>query len=124
MNQQSGSVGEVTGAGLTREQLALLRETLEATRARLLARRASDEDVVRTEREPESEPMEAARRTLEEDDAILATERERAQLGDIDAALARMAAGTYGQSELSGAPIGFARLQVIPWARRTADEEE
>ena len=35
-----------------------------------------------------------------------------------------MDAGTYGVSELSGDPIGFARLEAVPWARVTTDESE
>jgi DnaK suppressor protein len=110
-------------AGLTREQLSILREKLEETRARLLSRRASDEEVVREGTAP-IEPMEAAVRSRDEDDAILAVDRERALLSDVEDALARMEDGRYGLSETSGQPIGFRRLQAVPWARQTADEEE
>ncbi len=43
--------------------------------------------------------------------------RERDQLGEIDAALKRMAEGTYGICEETGQPIGIARLRAQPWAR-------
>ncbi len=49
-------------------------------------------------------------------DAFLMTE--------IESALTRLAQGRYGLSEESGEPIAYARLRSIPWARRTAEEEE
>jgi RNA polymerase-binding transcription factor len=45
-------------------------------------------------------------------------------LAEIDRALAKIKAGTYGVSELSGLPIPVERLRVVPWARLTAEEEE
>jgi DnaK suppressor protein len=40
----------------------------------------------------------------------------RARLADIDAALERVAAGTYGRCVVCGAPIPEARLQARPFA--------
>ena len=40
------------------------------------------------------------------------------RLGEIDAALARIAAGTYGRCESCGGPIGRDRLQALPTATR------
>lgn len=45
------------------------------------------------------------------------------RLRAIERAEARLAAGTYGTSVESGAPIPDERLQVLPWAERTAEEE-
>ncbi len=45
------------------------------------------------------------------------TERERTELEDVDRALAKMRAGTYGLCEASGQPIPVARLKAVPWAR-------
>ena len=45
------------------------------------------------------------------------------QLGALERAEARLAAGTYGLSIESGEPIPDARLEVRPTAERTADEE-
>lgn len=44
--------------------------------------------------------------------------------GEIAAALTRLDQGRYGLSVESGEPIPYARLRSIPWARRTAEEEE
>lgn len=41
----------------------------------------------------------------------------RDSLGEIDAALARIAAGTYGACERCGNEIGAARLEALPSAR-------
>jgi DnaK suppressor protein len=112
-----------TDAGLTVDQLAALRSQLEATRERLLARRSGDEGVLRDDSPMPMEPMEAAVRTREQDDALLAVARERSLLTEVEHALDKLDAGTYGRSERSGEPIGFSRLHAVPWARLTADEE-
>lgn len=41
----------------------------------------------------------------------------RGHLEEIDAALGRLAAGTYGVCEACGAPIGDGRLEALPAAR-------
>jgi DnaK suppressor protein len=45
------------------------------------------------------------------------------QLAALERAEARLAAGTYGLSVESGEPIPDARLEALPTAERTADEE-
>ncbi len=55
-----------------------------------------------------------------EDEAVAAQLRER--LGAIDRALARIEAGTYGRSVLSGQPIPDARLEADPAAELTVEE--
>jgi len=47
----------------------------------------------------------------------------REQLAALERAEARLAAGTYGLSVESGEPIPDERLEAIPTAERTADEE-
>jgi DnaK suppressor protein len=47
----------------------------------------------------------------------------REELAAVERAEARLAAGTYGLSIESGAAIPDERLEIIPWAERTADEE-
>lgn len=52
---------------------------------------------------------------------------EESELAEIDAALRRIDAGTYGICEVTGAPIADARLRAIPWTRLSkvaADREE
>ena len=47
----------------------------------------------------------------------------RDDLAAVERAEARLAAGTYGLSVESGEPIPDERLEAIPTAERTADEE-
>jgi len=44
-------------------------------------------------------------------------------IAEIDAALDRMDAGTYGLCEVCGKPIGAERLAAIPWARLCIDDQ-
>jgi DnaK suppressor protein len=46
------------------------------------------------------------------------------QLEAVERAEARLAAGAYGLSVESGAPIPDARLEAVPTAERTVEEEE
>jgi DnaK suppressor protein len=54
------------------------------------------------------------------DEAVAEQLRER--LGAIDRALARLEAGTYGRSVLSGKPIPDPRLEADPAAELTVEE--
>jgi|SRR6266498_1311797 DnaK suppressor protein len=47
----------------------------------------------------------------------------RRELAAVERAEARLAAGTYGLSVDSGKPIPDERLEVVPTAERTAEEE-
>ena len=44
-------------------------------------------------------------------------ERVRRELADIDAALARIADGSYGRCQSCGGPMGLQRLRALPEAR-------
>lgn len=46
------------------------------------------------------------------------------QLAAVERAEARLAAGTYGLSVVSGEPIPDARLEALPTAERTVEEEQ
>jgi DnaK suppressor protein len=68
----------------------------------------ADRDIERIERVQE----EAAEMTLAALD-----EQERRNRAEIQAALARLEAGTYGICEACGGTISAARLEVLPMAR-------
>jgi len=51
-------------------------------------------------------------------------DRLRQELAAIERAEQRVEQGTYGLSVESGEPIPDARLEAIPWAERTAEEQE
>jgi DnaK suppressor protein len=104
-------------------QIAQLRDRLLAERARLRGDGAKLSSV----RDAESnvgDEMDRAEASLEQSSAVERSELARTQLVDIDEALAKIEAGTYGTSELSGDPIDYARLAAVPWARFTAREQE
>ena len=99
------------------------RELLRAERERI------ENTLARVAREDDSEPAD------EYDPANLATDLYqdeldetfaddlRRQLQAVERAEARLASGTYGLSVESGQPIPDGRLEVLPAAELTADEE-
>jgi len=110
-------------SGLSESEVALLRGHLERAWREAKAR-LRREEVAASHAEPQTEAMDAAEQTREQDDGAASVERDRTLIWEIEHALAKMDAGTYGVSELSGDPIGFARLEAVPWARVTTDESE
>jgi len=60
---------------------------------------------------------------LEDELAEGQAQRLRDELAAIDRAEQRLVEGTYGVSVDSGEPIPDGRLEVIPWAERTAAEQ-
>jgi DnaK suppressor protein len=108
---------------LSPRELAIARERLERMRDELQDRLRREEGTA-LQAESLTEPMDAAEQTREQDDAVLLANRDRSLLAEVERALAKLEAGTYGRSELSGEPIGFPRLLAIPWARVTADEAD
>jgi DnaK suppressor protein len=56
------------------------------------------------------------------DDAL--EDRMRAQLEAIERAEGRLKDGSFGVSVEGGEPIPAGRLEAIPWAERTAEEQE
>jgi len=108
---------------LTADELRTLRERLERLRGEVRGRLEREQAVV-LEGEQLSEPMDSAEQTREQDDAVLFTHRDRALLREVEHALAKFETGRYGVSEASGEPIGFRRLEAVPWARLAADEVE
>jgi DnaK suppressor protein len=52
---------------------------------------------------------------------LMRLERRRAEVREIDAALARLRAGTYGRCQECGAEIEEARLEILPFANRCVE---
>lgn len=110
-------------SGLTGTDVARLRDRLLELRQKLLERLADDESTMRAA-EPQTEPVDAAEQTREQDDSVTFAGHDQALLAEIERALAKIQTGSYGLSEASGEPIGLRRLQAVPWARYTIDEEQ
>src|SRR2546427_10634883 len=66
----------------------------------------------------------AATDSYDRDFALSMLCSEQNALYEIDAALDRIAQGTYGICELTGEPIEPARLRAIPWTRFSADAQK
>jgi DnaK suppressor protein len=99
------------------------RELLAAERARIersLAGIGHEDDAEETD---ESDPANLASELYQEEfDEGLADDL-RAELAAVERAEARLAAGTYGVSILSGEPIADERLEAVPTAELTVEEE-
>ncbi|HEU4383284.1 MAG TPA: TraR/DksA family transcriptional regulator [Anaeromyxobacteraceae bacterium] len=94
------------------------RDRLLRRRHRLVRLQGDAENEGRTLREERS-PDWVDQASDEEAVQLLAdlTERERAEVAEIDAALARIERGTYGTCQSCGDPVEPARLKAIPEAR-------
>jgi DnaK suppressor protein len=102
-----------------RELLARERKRVETSLAdlkRVVGSEISEIDVA-------TDPSDEAEAIEEEqvDDAIAQQLRE--ELEAIDRAEKRLEEGAYGFSVESGEPIPAKRLEAIPWAERTAEEQ-
>ena len=99
-----------------RELLAGERERIERT---LAGRVHQDTGETADEEDPANQGSDLYQDELDEGLA----DDLREELAAIERAEARLAAGTYGVSIESGQPIPDARLEALPGAERTADEE-
>jgi DnaK suppressor protein len=103
-----------------RELLRRERERIESSLADLERLRRSELDEIDTDTDPvdDAELIEEG----QVDEAIAV--QLRAELEAVERAEKRLEDGTYGFSVESGEPIPAQRLEVIPWAERTAEEQE
>lgn len=102
-----------------RELLARERQRVEGSLENLERARQGEVDEIETATDPadDAELIEEA----QVDDALVV--QLRGELDAIERAEARLRDGTYGLSVESGEPIPAARLEAIPWAERTAEEQ-
>ncbi len=105
-------------------QLEYFRQKLLRWRAELLAE--SSETLQHLKEESLLKPDITDRASLETERAIeLRTrDRERKLISKIDAALARIADGSYGYCEETNEPIGLRRLDARPTATLSLDAQE
>ena len=102
-----------------RELLASQRQRVEEALADL-ARGEDEEELSHLDQHPADDAQFLADEEVEEGLA----ERLREELEAIERAEGRLAEGAYGLSIESGEPIPDERLEAIPWAERTAAEQE
>jgi DnaK suppressor protein len=106
---------------------------MEPDRAReLLARerRRIEEALTGLQREPDEELTHLDQHPADEGTEVFEAERDerlsdqlQEELAAIERAERRLAEGTYGSSVESGEPIPDERLELVPWAERTAEEQ-
>ncbi len=103
-----------------RKRLQQERERIERALADLKRVRTSELEEIETSTDPfeDGELIE----DKQVDDALAA--QNRAELEAIERAERRLEDGTYGFSVESGEPIPAKRLETIPWAERTPEEQE
>jgi DnaK suppressor protein len=112
-----------TSSHLSEADLHRLRAALSRKRDELLAARAATEADRRGQNEHESEEGDLAEQVIEQDSALNLGAFDQALLADVERALAKIEAGTYGRSEATGEPIPRERLEAIPWARGTVHDK-
>ena len=99
--------------------LAAVRATLEAERARLRAELG--EPIQGPGQMTYGSQAAAATQVFEQQRDLAMRDREKAQLMQVDAALAALDDGTYGTCRSCGQPIPAGRLEAIPWATLCID---
>jgi DnaK suppressor protein len=102
-----------------RELLSSHRQRIERSLADL-ARTDDDSELSNLDQHPADQATELYEDELDEGLA----DRLRAELEAVERAELRLEEGRYGLSIESGEPIPDARLEAIPWAERTAQEQE
>jgi RNA polymerase-binding transcription factor len=110
---------------LTPSQIEGFRARLEAMRAALQARIADAEQELAapdTIIDAELDQSDDANMLFTHEQLLDQIAREQAELAQVERALARIVAGTYGISEVSGQPIPIERLNVLPSATTVVDE--
>jgi len=102
-----------------RELLARERERVEQEIARLRSNRGGGDELSNVDQHPADAATEL--HDAELDQSML--ERLERDLEAIERAEARVEDGTYGKSVESGEPIPDGRLEAVPWAEYTAEEQ-
>jgi len=116
MNKQNAG-GDPAFLKQQRKRLTALRGQLLSTG---ISRNAERAPKTREAKEIEDDAQALAQNEVDENvDAV-----EEHRLRAIERALAKMDEGTYGLSDLSGDPIPKARLEALPEAALTIQEEE
>ena len=109
---------------LSEADLHRLRAALVKKRDDLIAVQRATTAEQRGIHDAETEQGDVAENLIEQEASLRLGAFDATLLADVERALKKLDEGHYGLSEDSGAPIPLARLEAVPWARRTAQEEQ
>jgi DnaK suppressor protein len=101
---------------LTTLNQKIIKQTLEEQRANLLAFVEKKQGSINRKSESNPDNADRAITFRNSNEAMLLLEHVEKQLGDIDHALKRLEAGTYGICENCGEQIQAERLEIMPVA--------
>lgn len=119
---------------LTGEQIAEFKKMLLDEKERIEADRADyhDEEMSDSEEQESGElsdydpndPADEATNLFDRERMMAATDNMSRILGKIERALQKIEEGTYGLSEIDGVPIPVERLEALPYALTTVEQED
>ena len=112
------------GRGLNPQQLERMRGVLMERRNTLLGKTRVSMGVVEDLSDAGGDSADRAANSVDRDLAVDVAARETKALQDIDEALAKIQAGTYGSCEECGVTIGMKRLEYLPNAQFCIDCQE
>ena len=119
---------------MTEDQLAHFKKVLLAEKTRVEAERATyiDDDRDQSEEDAAGElshadvndPADEGTNLMDRERSYAAEDNMGRILGKIERALQKIEDGTYGLSDIDGTPIPIARLQALPYAVTTVEQED
>jgi len=109
---------------MSEKQLAYYKNKLLNWKKELLEESNETLEHLKDESWNESDPSDQATIVEQTGLELRTRDRYRKLIGKIDSALARIDAGEYGYCEVSGDPIGIARLEARPIATMTLAAQE
>jgi DnaK suppressor protein len=114
----------VTGNRLSEKDILHLQMLLAQRRQEILNQVSNMESRWQENTEPQIEREETAQE-IELSDSYAPLEAiERFEVEEINQALGKIQAGTYGWCEICGQPIALTRLKFIPWTRYCREDAE
>jgi DnaK suppressor protein len=115
---------QATTNGLTAAQLADLRSQLENERSTIAARIVDRRKGLTTATTSRPDDADWASDSVTQALFARLMDRDTKLLREVEWALGKFAAGTYGACESSGEPIDFERLRARPWSRLSLGAKE
>lgn len=97
-------------------QLEYFKNKLVCRKAELLGKISQHREKIKTLKTNQADILDSSIYSMDLEQEVRAYERYSQVLLQIDSALARINDGRFGYCELTGKPIGLARLEAVPFA--------